>query len=308
MGLRRALGFTWKVFRDRSEHHISKDIPDLILLTPIHILALKMVAEAGRKDQLKKEIVMNGGKIRQLVRATYEPWWVVVSLILEKTWQREVHHRGFAWALAAICILGCAASAPTRPRPSDIEKVLVLPFNMATQHYEIGTTVRCFECDVTVQTGSIESGADEFMNRKLVAVLKEKTPYTAIPLWTVEGISSKNPSQDLRGADRRLLVQIGESVHADAVVSGTIYRFEQRVGTGLSVSTPASVAFAMELIRVADGRVIWNRAFDETQRGLDQDLFKLGSFLKRGGKWLTAEELATAGLHETMASFPLPSR
>jgi hypothetical protein len=178
---------------------------------------------------------------------------------------------------------------------------------MATQHYEIGTTVRCFECDVMVQTGSIEGSADEFMNRELVAFLKEKTPYTTIPLWTVEGISSKNPSQDLRGADRRLLVEMGKSVHAGAVVMGTIYRFQQRVGTGLSVSTPASVAFAMELIRVADGRVIWNRAFDETQRGLDQDLFKLGSFLKRGGTWLTAEELANAGLREIMASFPLPA-
>jgi hypothetical protein len=60
-----------------------------------------------------------------------------------------------------------------------------------------------------VQTGSIEGSADEFMNRELVAFLKEKTPYTAIPLWKVEGISSKNPSQDLRGADRRLLVEMG---------------------------------------------------------------------------------------------------
>ena len=34
-GLRRALGFTWKVFRDRSEHHISKHIQGLLLLTPL---------------------------------------------------------------------------------------------------------------------------------------------------------------------------------------------------------------------------------------------------------------------------------
>ena len=267
-----------------------------------------MLAEAGKQNQLRKEVAMNIGNMRRIFKDKYKVLWVVMSLTLRKKRQREVHIRGFAWALAAICILGCTTSVPTRPRTLDIETVLILPFNMATQHYEIGTTVRCFECDVTVQTGSIKSGADEFMNRELVAVLKEKTPYKAIPLWTVEGISSKNPSQDLRGADRRLLVQIGKSVHTDAVVSGTIYRFEQRAGNSLSVSTPASVAFAMELIRVADGRVIWNRAFDETQRSLDQNMFKLGSFLKRGGKWLTAEELAVAGLHETMTSFPLPSR
>jgi hypothetical protein len=274
----------------------------------VNTLALKGGGEVGIEDQFKKEIVLNISKMKQIVKVKYNLFGAVVFLTLRKTWQGAGHHRRFAWVLAAICVLGCAASAPRRPRPLDIETVLVLPFSMATQHYEIGTTVRCFECDVTVQTGSIEGRADEFMNRELVAFLKEKTPYTAIPFSTVKGISSKNPSQDLRGADRRLLVQMAKSVHADAVLMGTIYRFQKRVGTGLSVSTPASVAFAMELIRVADGRVIWNRAFDETQRGLDQDLFKLGSFLRRGGTWLTAEELANAGLHEIMASFPLPAR
>ena len=251
---------------------------------------------------------MNDYNMSQLVKARHEPGWVLVCVNLGKTWHKTGRYRRLVCLVAALCIVGCAASKPTRPRPLNIETVLVLPFKMATQYYEAGTTVRCLECDVTVQTGAVQSGADVLMNSKLVAVLKEKTPYTAIPLWTVEGISSKNLSQDLRGSDRRLLVQMGRSLHADAVMSGTIYRFQERSGTGLSVSTPASVAFAMELIRVADGRIIWSRAFDETQRSLDQDLFKIGTFLKRGGRWLTAEELATAGLHETMASFPLPSR
>ena len=62
----------------------------------------------------------------------------------------------------------------------------------------------------------------------------------------------------------------------------------------------------MELIRVSDGRTLWSRAFDETQRSLDEHLLKLGSFLKRGGGWLTAEQLASSGLKEVMASFPVP--
>lgn len=265
-----------------------------------------MEAEAGKKNRIRKEVAINYCNIKRIFKDQYKVWRVVLSSTLRKIRQRELHIRGFIWALTAICILGCATSTPRRPRSLDIETVLVLPFNVATQHFEIGKTVRCFECDVTVQTGSIKRGADEFMNRELVAILQEKTPYKAIPLWTVEGISSKNPSQDLRGTDRHLLVQIGKSVPTDAVVSGTIYRFEQRAGNSLSVSSPASVAFAMELVRVADGRVIWSRAFDETQRSLDQNLFKLDSFLKRGGVWLTAEELATIGLNETMSSFPLP--
>ena len=251
---------------------------------------------------------MNSFNTRCFVNAKYKRWWVVMHLDSGKTWQRIAGFNLFVWAAVAFCILGCVASSPTRSQPLNIETVLVLPFMMATQHYEIGTTVRCLECDVMVQTGTIEVGAGEFMNRKLIAYFKEKTPYTPIPLWEVEGISSKNLSQNIRGSDRRLLVQMGKSLNADAVVSGTIYRFQQRFGDQISMSTPASVAFAMELIRVADGRVIWNRAFDQTQSSLDKDLFKIDTFLKRGVKWLTAEELAASGLSETMASFPLPSR
>jgi hypothetical protein len=251
---------------------------------------------------------MNGVNMKCLIYSRYERWRMVTHLDPGKTWQRMAVFNLFVWSAVAFCILGCVAASPTQTQPLNIETVLVLPFTMATQHYEIGTTVRCFECDVMVQTGMIEVGADEFMNRKLIAFFKKKTSYKPIPLWEVEGISSKNLSQNIRGSDRRLLVQMGKSLNADAVVSGTIYRFQQRVGDHMSISTPASVAFAMELIRVADGRVIWNRAFDQTQSSLDKDLFKIDTFLKRGVKWLTAEELAASGLNETMASFPLPSR
>ena len=249
---------------------------------------------------------MNSVNLRCLVDPGYKRWSALKDLNSGKKRQRTWVVKLYVWAWVTFCILGCATSSTNRPRPLNIETVLVLPFSMATQRYETGSTVRCLECDVMVETGAIEVGAADFMNRKLIAFLKKKTPYTAIPLWTVEGISTKNLSQSLRGSERRLLVQMGKSLNADAILGGTIYRFRQRVGTGISMSTPASVAFAMELIRVDDGRVIWNRAFDQTQHSLDKDLFKIRTFLKRGVKWLTAEELAASGLHEIMASFPLP--
>ncbi|MDY6954464.1 MAG: hypothetical protein SWE60_23415 [Thermodesulfobacteriota bacterium] len=218
--------------------------------------------------------------------------------------------RGLLLALAGSLLLGCGPGQRVSRRQTeqvkDIKTVLVLPFQAATEYYDTGATVRCFECEYFVQTGGIEAGADTFMNEELMAFLESQTSYTPIPFWTAQGVTSKIPSQDLRGADRPLLIEMGKSLEADAVISGTIYRFRQRAGASLSVKTPASVAFAMELIRVSDGRTLWGRAFDETQRSLDENLLKLGGFLKRGGGWLTAEELAAAGFKEVMASFPVP--
>ena len=105
---------------------------------------------------------------------------------------------------------------------------------------------------------------------------------------------------------RQLLVQTGKQLKADAVLAGTLYRFTQRVGGALSVETAASVGFGVHLIRVADGRLIWSRQFDETQKSLSENLFKLGTFVERGGAWLTAQELSRFGLKSIMEDFPSP--
>ncbi len=69
---------------------------------------------------------------------------------------------------------------------------------------------------------------------------------------------------------------------ADGVLVGFVYRYKERVGKAYGVESPASVAFDIHLIRVADGRTIWSAHFDETQQSLGDNLFKLGSFSLAG--------------------------
>jgi hypothetical protein len=214
-------------------------------------------------------------------------------------------------AFVGLLMLGFSPAAADDSQPSEeqaqpIKTILILPFQVATEHHQIGATVRCYECNYFVQTGPIEPGAGDYMNAKLFNYLNDKTPFTAIAYWKQEWVTAENLSQDFRGTERRLLVQIGRSVKADAVMIGTIYRFRQRVGAALGVDSPASVAFALELIRVADGRIIWHQPFDETQQSLDENLLNIGKFFNRGGKWVTAEELATEGLAKMMKTLPKP--
>jgi hypothetical protein len=55
---------------------------------------------------------------------------------------------------------------------------------------------------------------------------------------------------------------------------------------------------------VTDGRTVWSANFDETQQSLSQNLFQLGTFLSRGGRWVTAKEMATTGLNNILEKFP----
>ena len=211
-------------------------------------------------------------------------------------------------ALAGLCTAGCVPSLPPPTRESvpvaDMHKVVVMPFRMATGRFNIGTSVRCPICGAIFIVGQIEPTANAYMTRQLWDYLRSKSKYSLIPPGTAEGVRSHLLSEHIGLSERNLIVEVGKNLQADGVVSGMIYSFRQRVGTPLSVDTPASVAFDIHFLRVSDGRLIWAGHFDETQHSLSENVFRFGTFVRRGGRWLTAEELVSFGLRQVMASFP----
>jgi len=226
---------------------------------------------------------------------------------------REVRHnsRSFRWFFAVVSffyLAGCQLMPDSQVNTSQqrvgLDTVLVVPFE-SIDRQEFNTIGRCPVCNAVLNPGQIEPGADSFMTKELLAVLKTETTYTLFGPGIAEGVRSEIISEDIGISQRRLLVEMGRRVGADAVISGIVYRFRQRIGTTLSVDSPASVGFGIHLLRTSDGRLIWGRHFDETQRSLSEDLFKLGAFVKRGGGWLTVENLAVYGLKELMASLPI---
>ena len=52
------------------------------------------------------------------------------------------------------------------------------------------------------------------------------------------------------------------------------------------------------LINVAAGTVMSRSVFEERQEGLVDNLLKVGSFIKRRGQWVTAEQLSVDGMEE----------
>ncbi|MBU0674991.1 MAG: hypothetical protein KJ950_10145 [Proteobacteria bacterium] len=88
----------------------------------------------------------------------------------------------------------------------------------------------------------------------------------------------------------------GQMAGVSHVLVGTVWRYEDRVGSSMSVDQPASVAFSALLIRVADGNVLWTGRFDKTQTALSENIVDAPIFFKKGLKWLTVEELTAYGV------------
>jgi len=210
----------------------------------------------------------------------------------------------FFFLVAPLLLFACKAGVimaePLSPLDG-IEKVLVVPFKDAAAVYGVENNARCPICGKVFITGTIKEGSDVVLTRHLVSFIKSNTDINVI-----YPNQAQTYSDDFKGGNESITHEINELIEggrqhgADAVMVGNLYRFNERVGTTYSVVSPASVAFDLHLIGVSSGRVLWTGHVDETQRSLSENLFEIGSFIKRKGEWVSADDLATSGLDDLL--------
>lgn len=184
-------------------------------------------------------------------------------------------------------------------------KILILPFKDMSQVRGENIDARCPVCGRVFLTGKVPDGASDILTEKLVSWLQNHTNHNIIvSTYTHDSQSLYLSASSGELVVRKILAEIGRKSQVDTVLAGFLYRFRERVGKGYSIESPASVAFSLHLIRVSDGNPIWSAHYDETQQSLGENLFQLGSFISRGGRWITAEEMAVSGLDELLSNFP----
>jgi len=118
--------------------------------------------------------------------------------------------------------------------------------------------------------------------------------------WEVFSLMQAFGSDD---TPRALAMRFGQDIGASHVVLGSVWRFREKI---MEKEQPASVAFSIYLLDVTTGRRIWRARYNKSQQPLSENLLKIGDFLKQGGRLLTAEELAEAGVKQMMKNFPTP--
>ena len=203
--------------------------------------------------------------------------------------------------LAVIILSGCTSKKIVPESDynlSGTEKILVLPFKDMTMIYGKDASVRCPVCGMVFITGKVSVDAVEKLNNRLVSNLKSRKKYKIV--------TSSLIGEEHTFSERKLIVKKGREYNADAVIAGYVYRYKERIGNRYSVKSPASVAFGIHLISTKSGRNIWSGHFDETQRSLSENLFKLKKFIKRKASWITADEMAISGFEEILSTFPNP--
>jgi len=226
---------------------------------------------------------------------------------IDMTLRNRVAVRLAGLTLAVFLLGACAAQAPIVQFQSDmtpIEAVAIAPFENLAQRLESGTSVRSPISGWIFVTNPVSIGADRFLTGQLVSHVQRDTAFEILPPG--EPAALPEAVLDSSGRQGNLLEQLsqrGRGLGADAVFAGHVYRFRERAGGELSVQSPASVGFEIFLIDCRQPRVLWSAVYDYTQQGLSDNLLGVGNFFRRGGRWVTAEELATGAMDHIFDDF-----
>ena len=215
-------------------------------------------------------------------------------------------------SLLVLSIVICGACQLFRARPygeklplPGVESVVVVGFRAAMSERDETRAVRNPITGVPPSVTPVSEEAVSKMTARLFEGVRKVGGWELIPPGKARGVYSRLISSDEEFTEFEMLQQIGQTFSADAVLVGYLYRWRERVGGDHAVDRPASVSFDLRLIRSEDGATLWREKFDKTQQSLPENLFEWNTFVRSGGRWMTAEKLAELGLEDMLSRMPI---
>jgi hypothetical protein len=185
-----------------------------------------------------------------------------------------------------------------------VEKIGVLPFFKGSYGSDITSSLTCPVCELAFDPANLSPDCDRVLTEFVQDSLEIRYGDKLIPLEEVKKAYTETPKDEFKDTPLVLAQKVGKALSANSMIVGTVWKYRDRIGGTRAAESPASVAFAVNLVEVETGRIIWSKAFAETQRSLFENLLQAQSFFDKGGKWLTADELAQLGVKEIFKAFP----
>ena len=134
--------------------------------------------------------------------------------------------------------------------------------------------------------------AERVVTAEIYGVLSSSSRWRVVPDLTVSPALSHIPPGGNLAARAQAL---GKDVGAEAVLTGAVFRYRERIGSEFGARQPAAVGFTLQLISVASGKPLWSGTFDQAQQALSTNLFNWWQFWQGGPRWFSAPEFTRLG-------------
>ena len=152
---------------------------------------------------------------------------------------------------------------------------------------------------------NLRADGDQVLTRIVADALKTRFEEKLIPIDKAQSVFDEISKNDTFDTPRKLAQALGDRLHAEFVVVGSVWHYRDRGAIKEIPDSPASVAFEVYLVEVATGKRLWRGKFDGTQKTLSEDVIRGLKQIRMGARWLTADELAGYGVKEVFKKFPI---
>ena len=208
--------------------------------------------------------------------------------------------RHFFLALSCACLLAGCEKAPVQTSYITPDVVVaVTPFTQPEQTADLLSGY--IPEDQAPISAEVLARLDELFRAKLST---DSHRYLLLSQADISG----DLTRDTRGRRSALMTwaEHARTAGADMIVVPHIISYQERVGGEAGVVTPAAVNEDFYLINAGEPAVLVQRVhFAEEQQALSSNLAKIGLFLRRGGKWITADQLAAEGMDKAVEELGL---
>lgn len=217
----------------------------------------------------------------------------------------QISCKAWLWIiLILLSVLPAAAKQKVDSAPIKIETLAIMPFAVTDRAFDKSHAIKeMVDCKILglCSWKKADDGSKTITEQFYLQLVKEMK-HKVIPWDQVTEVFENmppNPNESLRNAAKKF----GEQLKVSHVLTGTVWRYHQRVGTSMAADEPAAVGFTAILVRTSDGAVVWSKPFVKTQTALTRNLLDAPMFFKKGMRWISAEELAAFGVEETLRTF-----
>jgi hypothetical protein len=208
----------------------------------------------------------------------------------------------FLLVLVPALLLAFGCSSTKAPKREPIKgKLAVAPFHQPRLEWDLP------EFGDEVQRRNVRDKVLKGLTQILMRELRERGHTSVRGPDSVQNCREIVLSRELASPDRasHYWADVARCASADSILVPQLISWREREGGRWGAESPASVALRLVWLDAQEKQVERAFHFQREQASLTENLWQIGSFIRRGGQWVSAEELAAEGIRSGLEDMGL---
>ena len=224
--------------------------------------------------------------------------------------ERSCHLSAVVWGVMLL-VAGTGLDLATLDAQTEVdlavqvERIGVAPFFRGALGVDIEGPLKGPLSDLAPDPEDLAPGAEGILSGYVQEELEKRYGERVVSLAKAREIYGVMPKDNKVDTPLSVTKRLGEALEANLMILGTVRKYRRRTADTGEGYRAVAVAFTVYLVDVPTGKMLWKDRFAESQSSFTDDILRRRKGVKKGMKWLTADEMARRGVKEIFGRCPL---